>query len=256
MRSSRAREVTQDMPECVGQTTPSADHQANPGAERQIEPKAEASVEVPQVRAGTRRPPPYPCTRATHPDTPTRRHADTPKDPNSAPPRLISMSPYRRRTATAFLLLLLLTPSPAAARSAYEWPLQPRPVLTRPFDPPAQRWQPGHRGVDLGARGGAAVLAARAGTVTFAGPVVDRGVVSVLHPDGVTTTYEPVTPRVRRGEHVRTGQVLGYLDAGHRGCTAAACLHWGARRGAGRSAEYLNPLGLLGVLRVRLKPVV
>ena len=166
------------------------------------------------------------------------------------------MSPYPRKTATAVILLLLLLPlSPAAARPAYDWPLQPRPSVARGFDPPAKRWLSGHRGVDLGTGPEAAVLAARAGTVTFAGPVVDRGVISVLHPDGITTTYEPVAPRVRRGEHVVTGQVLGYLDSGHAGCTAAACLHWGARRGSGRTAQYLNPLGLLGLLRVRLKPV-
>ncbi|WYY09697.1 M23 family metallopeptidase [Gordonia hydrophobica] len=145
--------------------------------------------------------------------------------------------------------------SPVAARPSYDWPLQPRPAVTRPFDPPAKRWLPGHRGVDLGAHTEAAVLAARAGTVTFAGPVAGRPVVSVLHSDGVTTTYEPVTPRVRRGEHVVTGQVIGYLDTGHDGCTASACLHWGAKLGSGRTATYLNPLGLLGLLRVRLKPV-
>lgn len=114
----------------------------------------------------------------------------------------------------------------------------------------------GHRGVDLGAVRESAVLAARAGTVTFAGRVVDRPVVSVLHPDGITTTYEPVSPRVRRGDHVTTGQVLGYLEAGHEGCRVSACLHWGARRGSGRAARYVNPVGLLGLLRVRLKPVV
>ncbi|WP_226995814.1 M23 family metallopeptidase [Gordonia phthalatica] len=158
-------------------------------------------------------------------------------------------------SVAGLVLLLLLPQPPATARPAYDWPLQPRPSVTRAFDPPAKRWLSGHRGVDLGTQRETAVLAARAGTVTFAGSVVDRGVVSVLHPDGITTTYEPVTPQVRRGEHVRTGQVIGYLDAGHDGCTTAACLHWGARRGSGRTADYLNPLGLLGLLRVRLKPV-
>ncbi|WOC14499.1 hypothetical protein MP11Mi_36210 [Gordonia sp. MP11Mi] len=99
------------------------------------------------------------------------------------------------------------------------------------------------------------MLAARAGTVHFAGLVAGKPTVSIRHGDGVLTTYEPVIARVRRGEHVGRGQVIGVLAAGHEGCRAAACLHWGARRGSGRDAVYLNPLGLLGVLRVRLKPL-
>ncbi|WP_424309806.1 M23 family metallopeptidase [Gordonia sp. (in: high G+C Gram-positive bacteria)] len=157
--------------------------------------------------------------------------------------------------ALALALALAIAAAPAEARPAYEWPLQPRPAIARGYDPPPRPWLSGHRGVDLAAAPDAAVLAARAGTVVFAGVVVDRPVVSVTHPDGVTTTYEPLTPAVRRGEHVRTGQVIGYLRAGHPGCNARACLHWGARTGSGRTARYRNPLGLLGLLRVRLKPV-
>ena len=169
------------------------------------------------------------------------------------------MTHYRPVLLAALTLItaLLSLPQPStSARPAYDWPLQPRPSVSRSFDPPAQRWLSGHRGVDLGSSPDAAVLAARAGTVTFAGPVAGRPVISVLHPDGITTTYEPVTAQVRRGEHVTTGQVIGYLASGHAGCPVEACLLWGARRGAGRQADYLNPLGLLGLLRVRLKPVV
>ncbi len=143
----------------------------------------------------------------------------------------------------------------ARAQSAYDWPLTPRPRVARGFDPPARHWESGHRGVDLAATQAAAVLAARAGTVQFAGPVGGRRVVSIRHGDGVVTTYEPVDSDLRRGDHVGRGQVIGTLLGGHVGCPASACLHWGARRGAGHDADYLNPLGLLGVLRVRLKPL-
>jgi hypothetical protein len=40
------------------------------------------------------------------------------------------------------------------------------------------------------------------------------------------------------------------VDAGHPGCPAAACLHWGLRRGE----VYLDPMLLLG-FRVRLLPL-
>lgn len=143
----------------------------------------------------------------------------------------------------------------ATAQPAYAWPLQPRPHVVRGFDPPAQRWQSGHRGVDLAAEPGAPVLAARAGVVRFAGVVAGKPVVSVDHADGLTTTYEPVVAVVKTAERVVAGQVVGHLEPGHEGCPAAACLHWGARRGSGRAAQYVNPLGLVGALRVRLKPV-
>ena len=77
------------------------------------------------------------------------------------------------------------------------------------------------------------------------------GVVSVTHTGGLRTTYEPVTPAVAAGDLVSAGDILGTLDAGHGGCPAA-CLHWGLRRGD----VYLDPLLLLGLGRMRLKPLV
>jgi hypothetical protein len=95
------------------------------------------------------------------------------------------------------------------------------------------------------------VLTAGAGTVHFAGRVAGRGVVSVTHPNGLRTTYEPLEPAVRAGQALAAGDPIGTLVAGHAGCPAAACLHWGLRRGE----EYLDPLILLGLGRVRLLPL-
>ncbi|WP_341267574.1 M23 family metallopeptidase [Gordonia malaquae] len=158
-------------------------------------------------------------------------------------------------TAAVVVGATVAGPVGSRGQSQYDWPLAPRPPVTRGFDPPEQHWESGHRGVDLASPADSAVLAARAGTVQFAGPVGGRPVISILHADGVTTTYEPVTPRVRRGDPVGRGEVIGVLLAGHPDCSAPACLHWGARRGVGHDVDYLNPLGLLGVLRVRLKPL-
>ncbi len=143
----------------------------------------------------------------------------------------------------------------AAPGSRYSVPLSPRPTVVRGFDEPTRRWQSGHRGIDLATTSGAAVLAAGDGIVRFAGVVAGKPTVSIEHDDGVITTYEPVRAGVRRGVRVRRGQVIGTIEAGHPGCAAAACLHWGARRGSGRAADYLNPLALLGAVRVRLKPL-
>ncbi|MFI5888823.1 murein hydrolase activator EnvC family protein [Actinoplanes sp. NPDC051513] len=125
------------------------------------------------------------------------------------------------------------------------------PRVVRRFDPPPRPWLAGHRGVDLAAAPSAEVVAAGAGTVVFAGEVAGRGVVSVAHPGGLRTTYEPVTATVAVGDRLALGDPIGRLAAGHPGCAAPACLHWGLRR----DDLYLDPLALLGLGRVRLLPL-
>jgi murein DD-endopeptidase MepM/ murein hydrolase activator NlpD len=142
------------------------------------------------------------------------------------------------------------SPDASAAPGLWGWPLPGDPVVTRAFDPPPTPYAAGHRGVDLAGAAGTPVLAAGAGVVAFAGLVAGRPVVSVLHPGGLRTTYEPVQPTVAAGQAVARGTPLGVLVAGHAGCTAAACLHWGLRRGE----VYLDPLSLLRPPRVRLLP--
>lgn len=133
----------------------------------------------------------------------------------------------------------------------FQWPVGPAQVVRR-FDPPPQRWLPGHRGVDLAAPAGAVVRSAGPGTVVYSGLVAGRGVVSVAHPGGLRTTYEPLTiGDLRIGDPVAAGAELGVLTAGHPGCPAAACLHWGLRNGD----DYLDPLSLLGQGQVRLLPL-
>lgn len=138
----------------------------------------------------------------------------------------------------------------AGATTGYRWPLAGTPRVTRGFEPPARRWLPGHRGVDLAGAPGAVVRAAGAGVVAFAGPVAGTGVVSIDHPGGLRTTYQPLTPAVSAGDRVAAGDSIGVLDPGHAGCPAPACLHWGLRQGQ----FYLDPLTLLGLGRLRLLP--
>ncbi|WP_188828280.1 M23 family metallopeptidase [Nocardia camponoti] len=149
-------------------------------------------------------------------------------------------------------------PAVGVATGAYTWPLQPRPAVERRFDRPEHDWLPGHRGVDLAGSEGQRVHSAGAGIVVFAGEVADKPVVSVDHEGGIRTTYEPVKATVRVGQRVARGAVIGSLVSGHAGCPAAACLHWGARRdqGAHSRREYLDPLGLLHEVPLRLKPVL
>ena len=158
------------------------------------------------------------------------------------------------------LLILLVLPAPAPAGAGAEpavpaasvlWtaPL-PSADVTRSFDVLPHRYAAGHRGVDLAGAPGAPVLAAADGVVAFAGMVAGRPVVSVDHAGGLRTTYEPVDPSVGAGQAVARGSPVGTLLAGHAGCPATACLHWGLRRGE----EYLDALTLLRPVRVRLLP--
>jgi murein DD-endopeptidase MepM/ murein hydrolase activator NlpD len=167
------------------------------------------------------------------------------------------------RVLAAPLLALLLfapvaagpqPPRPAAATAStpvgYRAPVQPMRVL-RGFEPPPSPYGPGHRGVDLAARPGQPVRAAGRGAVSFAGSVAGRGVVVIVHADGVSTEYEPIEPSVTTGAAVTGGAVIGRIAGTHAGCAPQACLHWGARR----NGRYFDPLTLLRRLGpVRLLP--
>ncbi|WP_234783730.1 M23 family metallopeptidase [Mycolicibacterium celeriflavum] len=162
------------------------------------------------------------------------------------------------RCLMLFVVALVLGPvwaAPAvAAGDRLDWPLRPRPEVTRTFDAPSPNWTPGHRGVDLAAAPGQSVYAAAEGTVVFAGELAGRPLVSVAHPGGLRTSYEPVRPTVRPGQRVAPGAVIGVLQAGHRGCPRQACLHWGAMWGRAANADYVDPLGLVASTPIRLKP--
>ncbi|PFG28497.1 peptidase M23-like protein [Corynebacterium renale] len=122
--------------------------------------------------------------------------------------------------------------------------------VTRGFAPPPKPWLAGHRGVDVEAPLGAPILAAEDGVVAFVGVVAGTPVVSIDHPDGIRTTYQPVLGTVQVGADVREGQVIGTLTADTQHSEG---LHWGARPG-GQQDLYLNPLSLLDAPAIRLKP--
>lgn len=154
------------------------------------------------------------------------------------------------------LAVLLLAATPARADDGrLDWPLRPQPAVVRGFDAPSPNWNPGHRGVNLAGAPGQPVFAAGPATVVFAGELAGRPVVSLAHPGGLRTSYEPVRATVRVGQRVDRATVIGNLLAGHPGCSAAACLHWGAMWGPAARADYVDPLGLLASTPIRLKPL-
>lgn len=161
---------------------------------------------------------------------------------------------FRARALTIALVLGLflgcvvgggvLGPPPTWAAGGWTWPVKPTPAVTRTFQPPAQKWLSGHRGVDLGAAPGTEVRSPAAGTVSFAGVVVDRPVITVDHGDGLKSSFEPLAATVKRGQTVARGQVIGTIAAaGH--CPPMDCVHWGVRR----DGDYVNPLQFVQEMR-------
>ncbi|WP_433218302.1 peptidoglycan DD-metalloendopeptidase family protein [Microtetraspora malaysiensis] len=103
--------------------------------------------------------------------------------------------------------------------------------------------------MDIQALPGETVRSTGPGVVGYAGELAGRGVVTVIHPDGLRTTYLPVRASVRPGQAVESGTPLGVAEnlPGH---CPVPCLHWGLLRGS----TYLDPLLLLGLGQVRLLP--
>jgi len=133
-------------------------------------------------------------------------------------------------------------PDPTAGAAFDGWRRPVPGAVAHPFDPPAEDWLPGHRGVDLAAGPGEEVRSPAAGVVSFAGPVAGKPVVVVAHAGGLRSTFEPVTAAVGSGDAVGPGDALGAVADVPGHCAPAGCLHWGVLRGD----VYLDPLALLG----------
>lgn len=181
--------------------------------------------------------------------------------PPSVPPAASVAPPVAELSAPAGSVAPVVgSPAPGAGEGGqrpvpaarWGWPLRPSSAVVRPFVRPATRYGVGHRGVDLAGAAGQEVLAVDDGTVTHVGTIAGRGTVSVLHPSGIRSTYEPMVWTVVPGSVVARGTVLGRLQDTGSHCAPAACLHLGAVRGD----VYLDPMTFLqGGQRVRLLPL-
>lgn len=151
-------------------------------------------------------------------------------------------------------MLILALPGGARAASGWQLPLT-KPVLVHQFLQPNSDYSAGHRGVDLLARAGQAVLASADGVVSFVGKVVDRGVLTLSH-ETLKTTYEPVCSTITVGSKVVRGEQIGRIcspPAYRNHCQPRICLHFALRNSTG----YLSPLAIIGGLApTRLRPRV
>ena len=149
----------------------------------------------------------------------------------------------------------------ASGRTRYRSPTADAvPRVIHPFEKPAQRWSAGHRGVDLAVPDrDRHVYAPALGKVVFSGTVVNRKVLVIAHPDGRRSTFEPMDEALPVGTTVAAGEVIGTVagtaggnsERPYRRCSTP-CLYWGVRQGgargdgSGKTAEYINPMSLLG----------
>lgn len=140
------------------------------------------------------------------------------------------------RKALLCLALLSFVAAPSAGSATLDL-IQPVPgPITRHFEPPPTPYAAGHRGIDFGAPIGTRVVAAAAGTVSFAGQVGGSLFVSIDHPGGLRTTYSFLSAvLVKKGQAASQGQPIARSGPGAAG--EHPNLHFGLRSGA----DYLDP---------------
>jgi len=151
----------------------------------------------------------------------------------------------RRAMACALALAvgsMVVAVAPAVAKSPPRYVPPVEVPVVDPFRPPSRPYGPGNRGLEYGTLPGTEVRAAAPGLVTFAGVVAGSRHVTVLHEDGIRTTYSFLdSAAVVVGQHLSQGTVVG---------TTVAHLHFGARSGD----SYLDPASLFGGVSVWLVP--
>ncbi len=150
--------------------------------------------------------------------------------------------------ALVALAVALASPAAGAAQGELGGPVTYVPpvnaAIADPFRPPAGPFGPGNRGLEYDTEPGDTVRASADGTVVFAGPVAGTLHVTLLHADGVRTSYSFLDRvDVVLGQRVRLGDQVG---------AAGEMLHFGARTGG----AYFDPAALFagGTVEVELLP--
>ena len=107
--------------------------------------------------------------------------------------------------------------------SSFAWPVPSSSYITSYFGWRGYEW---HQGVDIAAGMGSNVIAARGGTVTYAGWLGGYGNLIILdHGDGYTTRYAHLSAyNCYYGQSVSRGQVIAFI--GSTGNSTGPHLHF------------------------------
>ena len=110
----------------------------------------------------------------------------------------------------------------------------------RRWHPILRRYRP-HHGTDFGARRGTPLLAVNSGKVIFSGRMGGYGkVVKIKHDGGYISLYAHQSRiRVKKGQHVKKGQVIGYV--GSTGRSTGPHLHFGLMK----NGRWIDPMKVL-----------
>ena len=110
----------------------------------------------------------------------------------------------------------------------------------RRYHPILKRWK-AHHGTDFGAKRGTPILAAADGKVIYAGWKGGYGkVIKIQHKDGYVTLYAHQSRlRVKKGTHVKMGQIIGYV--GSTGRSTGPHLHFGLYK----NGRAINPMRMV-----------
>ncbi len=158
--------------------------------------------------------------------------------PDAPPDRLVALVAVAAVVASVIVVTsivvtsLVLAGSAGPANAAEPAPYRPPVdgVVVDPFRAPPGPYAAGNRGLEYATAPGATVVAAGDGEVVFAGAVGGTLHLTVLHPDGLRTSYSFLAAvLVARGQHVAAGQPIG---------VAGDHLHLGVRDPSG---TYLDP---------------
>lgn len=110
----------------------------------------------------------------------------------------------------------------------------------RRWHPILHRYRP-HHGTDFGARRGTPLLAVNNGKVIYAGWMGGYGrVVKIKHAGGYVSLYAHQSRiRVKRGQYVKKGQIIGYV--GSSGRSTGSHLHFGLMK----NGRWIDPMKVL-----------
>ena len=162
----------------------------------------------------------------------------------------LSWNQSERLTQPLVVAAAASTTSQVAQRpceAGFDWPVD-EPQVVRPFEAPETAWSSGHRGVDLAAPPGTQLIAPASGTITFAGQVAGKSVVSIRHTDTISS-FEPAQTDLPVGTAVLKGEAFAVVQGGSDHCFET-CVHWGVRSG---EDTYVDPEALVAQARIVLK---